>query len=308
MMFFAMLLAVATAQVSPTPAPTPAPVWHNPAGTPYSIFDPCGGPKELLNKIAPSPCVVVLGQAEVAIGYANINTHGSVSVNGPQNGFDLPIAGNANVYPNLLIAFGVSKNAQFQITLPSDVNVSTMRLGSATATTGTSLYYKQLVYFNPKLFTMAAVNLGYIAPTGTSSSPAYSAELDLSQPLNVNYGLGAYWTFKNAVTTTAIGSTQRGWSDPFGVYVTWSPARSGFALFPTVEHAFNPNRTALIVDVSQLLSRRVEINVEYGGLGVSAASSRAFANSFTFAANAYPRIFSVSLYYLAGAESNLPPQ
>ena len=310
MTLLALLLAVATAQVSPTPAASaaPAPVWHNPVGTSYSIFDPCAGPKELLNKIAPSPCVLVLGQAEVSVAYSNINTHGSISVNGPQNGFDLPVSGNANIYPNLLIAFGVSKNAQFQINLPSDVNVATMRLGSATATTGTSLYYKQLVYFNQKKFTLAAVNLGYIAPTGTGSSPAYSVELDLEQPLNANYSVGAYWTFKNAVTTTAIGSTQRGWSDPIGVYVTWSPTRGGFALFPMVEHEFSPNRTVFIVDASQLLSRRVEINVEYGGLGVSGTSTGPLANTFTFAADAYPRIFSVSLYYLVGAESNLPPQ
>ncbi len=301
------LAAILAAAASPAASPSPAPVWHNPVGTNFSIFDPCGGPKELLNKINPSPCVLVLGQAQVSIGYANVNTHGTVSVNGPHNGFDLPISGNANVIPNLLVAFGVSKSSQFQITLPSDVNVSAMRLGSTSATTDTSFYYKQLVYFNPKVFTLAAVNLGYVAPTGTSSSPAYSAELDLSQPLNANVSFGAFWTFKNAATPTGLETTQRGWSDPIGAYVSWSPAQGGFAFFPLVSHEFNPNRTTVILDAAQLLGRRFLINVEYGGLGISAASSGPFGNTFTFAADAYPRIFSVSLYYLAGAESNLPP-
>jgi hypothetical protein len=34
-------------------------VWHNPPNTSYSIFDPCGGPKELLNKFGPTPCVYI---------------------------------------------------------------------------------------------------------------------------------------------------------------------------------------------------------------------------------------------------------
>src|SRR5690242_7590306 len=57
-------LAQATTTPSRSPAAPTAPVWHNPAGTQYSIFDPCGGPKEILNKIDPSPCVLVVGQSE----------------------------------------------------------------------------------------------------------------------------------------------------------------------------------------------------------------------------------------------------
>src|SRR5215469_14906955 len=90
----AMLCPIA-GRAQPMPSPTPtesatpqptvsAPIWHNPPNTPYSIFDPCAGPKEIFNKINPSPCVLVLGQAEVAFGYANINVHGNVSAVGPQ--------------------------------------------------------------------------------------------------------------------------------------------------------------------------------------------------------------------------------
>jgi hypothetical protein len=130
-----IILALADSPTPPaSPAPQSAPVWHNPVGTRYSIFDPCGGAKELLNKINPSPCVLISGQAMVAGGYSNVITNGSVSVTGPiRNGINLPISGNANIYPNLLMAFGVSPSSQLQISLPSSVNINTQRFGTANA-------------------------------------------------------------------------------------------------------------------------------------------------------------------------------
>jgi hypothetical protein len=280
----------------------------NPVNTPYSIVDPCGGPKELLSKINPSPCVLVIGEAEVSAGYANINTHGNVTITRPlQRGTDLPIAGNANVYPLLLLAFGVSANAQFQISLPSDVHASTLRLGSTNATTDTAFNYKQLVYFSPTKFTLAAVDLGYTAPTGGGSlGPAYSIQPQWAQPLNQNVSVGAFWTFKDALSATSPGVTERGWSDPLGLYLSWSPALGGFGFFPIVTHEFNPNRTVVTADAAYLFNRHVLLNVSYGGLAASAVGTGGFAHAVTFSANVNPRIFAANFYFLIG-ESNLPP-
>lgn len=312
-LIFALSFSANVAQTeTPTPIPSPSPaqpnpsVWHNPPYTNLSIIDPCGGPKELLNKINPSPCVLIEGEAMFWAGYANVNIHGNVSASGPQKGFELPFSGNANIYPNLSMAFGVSATSQLQITMPSDVSVSTQRLGSASGTTNLALDYKQLVYFNQTKFTMAAVQLGYVAPTGSSFGPAYRIQPMLYQPLNPNVGVGAVWTFQNAATPVSLGSTQRGWSDPILFYLEWSPAQGGFAFFPIVSHSFNPNRTTVLADAAQLFGRHLLLNVEYGGLGVSAAATGGLNHAFTFGGTAYPRLFSATIYYLMG-ESNLPP-
>jgi len=308
----ALVARPAAAQETPSPSPSPAaqnaPVWHNPASTPYSILDPCAGPKELLSKINPSPCVLVLGQAQVSFGYANVNTHGTVSLAGPQqNGFVLPIAGNANVYPSLTIAAGVSSRSQFQITVPSYVAISTARLGSTSAASDTAFNYKQLVYFSPTKFTLAAVAVGYTAPTGTSSiGPSYSIQPQLGQPLNLNLTVGAFWTFQNADMNNA-GTIQRGWSDPFGVYLAWAPARADFAILPIVTHSFNPNLTTFMLDGAYLFNRHTLLNLAYGGLGASSSTALPFTPSLTFATNVNPRVFASTLYFLIGGESNLPP-
>ena len=91
-----------------------------------------------------------------------------------------------------------------------------------------------------------------------------------------------------------------------GIWFAWSPANASFELIPVVYHSFNPNRTALIGQVVQLLSRDLSIAVTYGGAEVSTQSNGPFAQSFNFAANSYPRVFGVNFYYLIN-ESNLPP-
>lgn len=301
------VLAQAAASASPSPAAPAPPAWHNPTGTQYSIFDPCGGPKEILNKIDPSPCVLVAGQSEASFGYTTLTTNGNVAIGGRKFNFDLPIAGNANVYPNLLLTFGVTQASQLSFTLPSDVGIGTMRLGGAMATTNPSFDYKQLVYFSPKAFTLAAVDLGYMAPT-SNGFPSYQLQPQLSQPLGANWSAGMWWTFLNSTTPTLKQGTERSWSDPFGFYLVWSPAQGGFAFLPIVEHQFNPNRTTVVADVAQILSRRVLINLAYGGLGVSATGNGGFAHTLTFSSNANPRFFGATLYFMTGALSNLPPQ
>ena len=313
---FALLLTglveAAAAQESATPTPSPAPqtvpAWHNPVNTPYSILDVCAGPKELLSKINPSPCVLVLGQAQVSFGYANLNVNGNVSIsNAQQQGFTLPISGNANMYPTLVIAAGVSPRAQFQITAPSQVNLSTPRLGSTSAATDIAFNYKQLIYFSPTKFTLAAVALGYTAPTsGASLGPSYTIQPQLAQPLGLNLTLGGFWTFRNADTSGPAGTLARVWSDPLGLYVAWSPVRANFALMPIVTHEFNPNRNTLVADVAYLFNRHMLLNLAYGGLGISSSTTLPFASPVTFAGNASPRVFAASLYFLIG-ESNLPP-
>ena len=292
---------------SPAAAPTSAPVWHNPVNTPYSIVDVCGGPKELLSKINPSPCVLVLGQAQLSVGYAIINTHGSASLSGPQNGFVLPISGNANVYPTFVMAVGVSSRSQLQISAPSNVDVTTQRLGGTSAATDTAFNYKQLLYFSPTKFTLLAVAFGYTAPTsGSSLGPSYTIQPQLAQPLNANVTLGAFGTFKNADINQG-GSVQRAWSIPIGFYLAWSPARANFGVLPIVTHEFNPNRTTVILDAAYLFNRHMLLNVAYGGLGISSSTALPFAPNLTFATNVNPRIFAAQLYFLIGGESNLPP-
>jgi hypothetical protein len=296
---------------SPTPSPTaPAqvqPVWHNPVGTRYSIFDPCGGPKELLNKINPSPCVLISGQAMVAGGYANVSTNGSLSITGPlQRGITLPISGNADIYPNLLMAFGVSPTSQLQISLPSSVNVNTQRFGTTNFSSDTAFDYKQFIYFNPTKFTLAALDFGYTAPTGDSLGPQYRGEFLFEQPFTANIGLGGVYTVQDTPQLTGTGGTERVGSDPLVIYVEYSAAASPLAVFPIVEHNFSPNRTIVLGDVCYLIQRQFLISVEYGGLGVSAAATGPIAHLFTFSANANPRIFGVTLYGLIG-QSNLPP-
>jgi hypothetical protein len=318
LLFRVQLTSRAAAQeAATTPAPPPptsapaaqnAPVWHNPTGTPFVIFDPCGGPKELISKINPSPCVLVLGQAEVALGYTNINVHGSVGVTAPlQRGVVLPISGNANVYPELFLSAGVSSRSQLSVTLPSDVSISTQRLGSTSAATDPALNYKQLVYFSPTRFTLAAVAVGYTPPTTTTSlGPAYTIQPQLAQPLNLNVSVGTFWTFKNAAVNNA-DVTQRAWSDPIGFYLAWAPARANFAVLPLLIHNFNPNRTPLVLDALYLFNRHMLLNLAYGGLGASSSTILPSAPNVTFATNVTPRLFTASLYFLLGGESNLPP-
>jgi hypothetical protein len=269
----------------------------------HPIFDPCAGPKELLDKLEPTPCVLITGQAIISGGYENINAKGTATIGGPQQR-QFPISANANVYPLLFFAFGVSGRSQIQITPPSTVNLMTQHLGNATVTTDTALTYKQLLYYNPKSFVLAGVSVGYTDPTGdTSLGPAYQIEPGVSWPLNDNFSMGAYWTFENATESTESGRTQRAWNAPIAIYADWSPANAGFLLQLLSIHEFNPNRTELLVDASQLLNRHALVNVEYGGLSVSAAGTTPFAPKLTFTANAHPRIFSMTLYFLVG-ESN----
>lgn len=302
------------APTAPAQPPAAQPVWHNPPNTNLSIFDPCGGPKELLNKFGPTPCVYVRGEAMISAGYTNVTTHGALQVsgNGPLGlSASLPISGNANVYPSLLIAFGVSTNAQLQITLPSDVRVNTQRIGTFGSTSNPSFNYKQRVFFSPTKYTQLAVDLGYTAPIEgggvNSAGPSYQVQLDFSQPLNANVAIGPWWTFKNARSAGLAQAGERSWSDPLGLYVAWSPANSGFMLIPLIYHDFNPNRTAIAVQAVQLLSRHVSLAVSYGGAESSIQSNGPFAQALNFAVNSSPRVFGINLYYLIN-ESNLPPQ
>ncbi|MGZ3507758.1 MAG: hypothetical protein ACXWNJ_05055 [Vulcanimicrobiaceae bacterium] len=305
-----------TARPSPAASASPAAtaVWHNPPNTNYSIVDPCGGPKELLNKFGPTPCVYVAGEAVVSAGFANINTHGGLEFrgNGPLGlNRNLPISGTANVYPSLFMAFGVSPNAQLQFTLPSEVQVNTQRLGSFSAVSDPSFNYKQRVFFSPTKYTQLAIDLGYTAPTEgagiNTPGPAYQIQLDLAQPLNLNLSFGAWWTFKNAVSTSLTQGNQRAWSDPLGIYFAWSPANSSFEILPVIYHDFNPNRTVLVGQVVQLLGRHLSVAISYGGVETSMQSNGPFAQAFNFAINSSPRVLSGNIYYLIN-ESNLPAQ
>ena len=295
---------------SPTPPATPAQVWHNPPNTNFSIFDPCGGPNELLNKFGPTPCVYIAGEAMVSAGYSNISAHGAVSVSHGGLAASLPLSGNANVYPQLLLVFGVSPSSQVQITAPSAVDVSTARLGSFSASSDPSIAYKQRVFFSPTAFTQLAVDLGYTAPTNgggiTSPGPSYQVQLDLAQPLNANVSIGTWWTFQNSSSTSLTQGSTRAWSDPLGIYIGWIPQNTGLEILPVVYHSFSPNRTALLGQVVQLLSRHLSVAVTYGGAETSIQSNGPFGQSFNFAANSSPRIFGVNFYYLIN-ESNLPP-
>lgn len=246
----------------------------------------------------------------VSAGYSNLNAHGAVSASHGALAASLPLSGNANVYPGLLLVFGVSPSSQFQITAPSVVSVNTARLGSFSASSDPSFDYKQRLFFSPTAFTQLAIALGYTAPTNgggiTSPGPSYQIQLDLAQPLSPNASLGPWWTFKNSTSASLTGASTRMWSDPLGIWFAWSPQNSTFEVLPVVYHSFNPNRTALIGQVVQLLSRHLSVAVTYGGAETSTQANGPFAQSFNFAANSYPRIFSVNFYYLIN-ESNLPP-
>lgn len=63
----------------------------------------------------------------------------------------------------------------------------------------------------------------------------------------------------------------------------------------------------MICQVVQLLSRHLSVAVSYGGTETSTQANGPFSQSFNFASNSTPRIFTVSFYYLIN-ESNLPPQ
>ena len=247
----------------------------------------------------------------VSAGYSNISAHGSVSVSRGTLAASLPLSGNANVYPSLLLAFGVSPSSQIQITAPSEVSVNTARLGSFSASSNPSFNYKQRVFFSPTTFTQLAIDLGYTAPTNgggiTSAAPSYQIQLDLAQPLNANVSVGPWWTFQNSASTSLTQGSTRSWSDPVGIWFAWSPQNSTFEALAVIYHSFNPNRTALIGQVVQLLSRHLSVALTYGGTENSTQSNGPFAQSFNFAANSSPRIFGVNFYYLIN-ESNLPPQ
>lgn len=247
----------------------------------------------------------------VSAGYSNISTHGSVTVSHGALAASLPLSGNANVYPSLLLVFGVSPSSQIQITAPSEVSVNTARFGSFSASSDPSFNYKQRVFFSQTTYTQLAIDLGYTAPTNaggiTSPGPSYQIQLDLAQPLNANVSVGPWWTFENSASTSLTGVNTRGWSDPLGIWFGWSPQNSSFEVIPIIYHSFNPNRTALIGQVVQLLSRHLSVAVTYGGTENSTQSNGPFAQSFNFASNSYPRIFGVNFYYLIN-ESKLPPQ
>lgn len=246
----------------------------------------------------------------VSAGYSNLSAHGSVSASRGALAASLPLSGNANVYPSLLMVFGVSPSSQIQISAPSAVSVNTARFGTFTAASDTSFAYTQRVFFSPKTFTQLAIALGYTAPTNgggiTSPGPSYEIQLDTAQPLNANVSFGPWWTFKNSTSTSLTGGATRGWSDPLGIWFAWSPQYSSFEILPVVYHSFNPNRTVLAGQVVQLLSRHLSVAVTYGGAEISTQSNGPFGQSFNFAANASPRLFAVNFYYLIN-ESNLPP-
>ena len=247
----------------------------------------------------------------VSAGYSNISAHGSVTVTHGTQAASLPLSGNANVYPGLLLVFGVSPSSQIQITAPSEVSVNTARLGSFSAASDPSFNYKQRVFFSPTTFTQLAIDLGYTAPTNgggiTSASPSYQIQLDLAQPLNANVSVGPWWTFQNSASTSLTCGSTRAWSDPLGMWFAWSPQQSTFEALAVIYHSFNPNRTALIGQVVQLLSRHLSVALTYGGTETSTQSNGPFAQNFSFASNSYPRTFGVNFYYLIN-ESNLPPQ
>jgi hypothetical protein len=223
-----------------------------------------------------------------------------------QNGFDLPTSGNANVYPSLHLVVGVSQNGQLQITLPSAITINTQRLGSTNATSNTSFDYKQLFYFSPTKFTLAAFNLGYTAPTGGGLGPGYLGQLWLAQPLSANITVGGVYGFQNTAQRTGITSTERVWSDPILLWLGWNPPASPFGLYPAVQHSFSPNLTAVLLDATYLFNRHFLLSVEYGGLGTSATGTGGFNQTLSFSATTNPRLLAATLYFLIG-ESNLPP-
>lgn len=160
-----------TATPSPSPPPAAAQVWRNPPSTNLSIFDPCGGPKELLNKFGPTPCVYISGEAMVSAGYSNISAHGSVSASHGAFAASLPLSGNASVYPDLLLVFGVSPSSQVQISTPSEVSVNTARFGTFSAASDTSLNYKQRVFLaQPPLRSLRSILVTSHRQTGAASA------------------------------------------------------------------------------------------------------------------------------------------
>ena len=91
------------------------------------------------------------GEGMVSAGYENIGAHGALQLTG--NGTlgltkSFPIFGNANVYPSILLAFGVSPSSQLQVTAPSEVNVNTQRFGNFNAASNIALDYEQRVFFS----------------------------------------------------------------------------------------------------------------------------------------------------------------
>lgn len=308
----AVLLSTANL-VAAQPTPTPAPqAPHTIArSSPFSVpakIDPCGGPLELENKLAPTACVFPSGEAMIQGAYQSINVPGSSQGPGPLGkSFQVPLYAHVFGYPASVVYVGVTPRIELDITPPSFAQVNSSKFGTlAAGALDTQFSYKQLFYIDLKTKTLMAIKLTYKPPTGShalrGAGPAYQINPIIGHRIGSLFGLTLGLPVNNTAAPTPSGGVQRGWSFSPKLIAYWQSS-GGTVLMTTVQHSFSPNVTPISYSVQQLLDRHMLLQVQYGGFNFDSL----IAGLTHTTVNAYPQAIFLNVYYLIG-RSDRPTQ
>jgi hypothetical protein len=296
--------SAAVAQQTPSPpVASPAPVAATAPKLPAN-FDPCGGLHELVNKIGLTPCVFVPHEVLISAGWAIINVNGNASATGPfGRTFTTGISGKVIAYPISTVIVGVTSNAQLQLTPQSYARVDSGRFGTLFGgSTDWSFSFKQRVYFNPKIFTQAAIEFTYGAPTGspalTAPGPSYALNPIVAQPLTRTIAVAVGLSVKNEADAVTVGSRRRTTFTPTLVPFWASPG--GTLLGVVGSHSFQPNVTTVAGIVEQQFGHHLLVSAAYGGNGVASEVPGPLLGLIPIQVSGSPRAFAANVYWMIG--------
>jgi hypothetical protein len=290
------------ATASPTPAaastPAPRPTW------PSKLFDPCGGPAELLVKGFPnSPCSFVLGEAVVETTYATTSIPSNTTFELTKGSFTTRGASNAFTFPNALIIVGVSPRAQISVTLPSSQVLNTSQLGSFAGATNMVFTYRDLLYFNPKGNAFGVLQLSDQVPSGSpvfaGVGPIYVVQPYINVPFGKAITLAAVLPFTNEFVSQSAGGGQRGWTFSPMLTPSWR-SRGGTLIAIAFMHTFNPDTNPISINIGQLLGRNLMVKGSFGGLNYSDSYAVRYPGVIRGATTGRPRVAELYFDYLIG--------
>lgn len=292
--------SIACPEGTPSASPAPSAAPKLPAN-----FDPCGGLHELINKIGLTPCVFVPNEVLISAGWATVNVNGNASATGPfGRTFTAGISGKIIAYPISTVVVGVSSQAQLQLTPQSFARVDSGRFGTVFAgSTDWSFSFKQRLYFNPKIFTQAGLEVTYSAPTGSAGlaapGPSYELNPIVSQPFTPTIGVIAGFPVKNEATAVTAGLGQRRTTFTPTLLPYWS-SPGGTLIGVVASHSFQPNVTTFAGAVEQQFGQHVLVSAVYGGNGVAIEVPGPLRGLIPIQLSGSPRAFDTNIYWMIG--------
>lgn len=241
----------AAASAAPSPTPTAS----------ASVADPCGGDSRLLAtlnrpSIGFSPCAIAKGTTVFEVGYQNNTNTG-------------PGAGNSVQYTQDYTRFGVRDRFELDVIAPNYNRVSAAGVFThGYNDAGLAFKYE----FVPKTKFTWGVDGILTAATGSNGfsagAPGYTGNLDVAYAASPAIGIGTTLALSSLSGFAANGNRSR--------YTSFMPSVVISDQFPNfyqlfVEYVYNSkiapdlgSRTQYDISLQKLLTKRLEVDLEYG--------------------------------------------